>query len=142
MYDDEELQEIRGAFLNDTISALEPADPICLLETATVAEAIARMLERRQAGVLIVAEDGRLAGIFTERDVLMRVVGAGRDAARTVPGAGGPDRLRRPLHERGWVSHGPAGGRRPETGGRRHGERRHPLARGPVPGGGIQPAAG
>jgi CBS domain-containing protein len=87
MYDDEELeelQEIRGAFLNDTISALEPADPICLLETATVADAIARMLERRQAGVLIVDEEGRLTGIFTERDVLMRVVGAGRDAARTV----------------------------------------------------------
>ena len=84
LIDDEELQEIRGAFLNDTIAALEPAEPICLGETATVAEAIACMLERRQAGVLIVDSTGRLAGIFTERDVLTRVAGAGRDVTRTV----------------------------------------------------------
>jgi CBS domain-containing protein len=84
LIDDEDLQEIRGAFLNDTIAALEPAEPICLGETATVAEAIARMLERRQAGVLIVDATGRLAGIFTERDVLTRVAGAGRDVTRTV----------------------------------------------------------
>ena len=81
---DDEEQEIRGAFLNETIAALEPAEPICLAETATVADAIARMLERRQAGVLIVDADGRLTGIFTERDVLTRVAGAGRDASRTV----------------------------------------------------------
>jgi CBS domain-containing protein len=81
---DDELQEIRGAFLNDTIAALEPAEPICLLETATVKDAITRMLERRQAGVLIVDGAGRLAGIFTERDVLTRVAGAGRNTERTV----------------------------------------------------------
>jgi len=80
---EDELSEIRGAFLNDTIAALEPAEPICLRETATVAEAIARMLERRQAGVLIVDEAGRLTGIFTERDVLTRVAGVARDATRT-----------------------------------------------------------
>jgi CBS domain-containing protein len=81
---DDELKEIRGAFLNDTIATLEPAEPICLAETATVHDAIARMLERRQAGVLIVDDSGRLVGIFTERDVLTRVAGAGRDAHRTV----------------------------------------------------------
>jgi CBS domain-containing protein len=80
---DDELHEIRGAFLNDTIATLEPAEPICLPETATVDDAIARMLERRQAGVLIVDDAGRLVGIFTERDVLTRVAGAGRDAHRT-----------------------------------------------------------
>jgi CBS domain-containing protein len=84
LVDEDELQEISGAFLNDTIAALDPAEPICLGATATVAEAIARMLERRQAGVLIVDDAGRLAGIFTERDVLTRVAGAGRDASRTV----------------------------------------------------------
>ena len=84
LIDDEELQEIRGAFLNDTIAALEPAEPLCLRGDATVADAIARMLERRQAGVLVVDDDGRLTGIFTERDVLTRVAGAGRDAAHTL----------------------------------------------------------
>ena len=78
-----ELKEIRGALLNDTIRVLGPAEPICLPETATVGEAIERMLRRRQAGVLVVDPDGRLSGIFTERDVLTRVAGRGRDPQQT-----------------------------------------------------------
>lgn len=78
-----ELHEIRGALLNDTIRVLGPAEPICLPETATVADAIDRMLRRRQAGVLVVDADGRLSGIFTERDVLTRVAGRGRDPQQT-----------------------------------------------------------
>jgi CBS domain-containing protein len=78
-----ELQEIRGALLNDTMAVLGPAEPICLRETATVSEAIERMLSRRQAGVLVVDAAGRLTGIFTERDVLTRVAGRGRDAQHT-----------------------------------------------------------
>ncbi|HXH81310.1 MAG TPA: CBS domain-containing protein [Candidatus Tectomicrobia bacterium] len=69
--------------LGDTIALLDPAEPICLPASATVAEAIERMLARRQAGVLVVDCAGRLTGIFTERDVLTRVVGAGRDPAGT-----------------------------------------------------------
>ncbi len=42
------------------------------------------MLARRQAGVLITDAAGRLTGIFTERDVLTRVVGKGLDARKTV----------------------------------------------------------
>jgi CBS domain-containing protein len=48
-----------------------------------VSEAIERMLARRQAGVLVVDGEGRLAGIFTERDVLTRVAGVGRDPRQT-----------------------------------------------------------
>src|SRR2546427_8823875 len=76
---EDELQEVRGALRDDTIATLGPAEPICMAPTATVEEAIARMLERRQACVLVVDGDGRLTGILTERDVLMRVAGAGRD---------------------------------------------------------------
>jgi CBS domain-containing protein len=78
-----ELREIRGALFNDTIRTLGPAEPICLLGTATVSEAIERMLARRQAGVLVVDGAGKLIGIFTERDVLTRVAGRGRDAGQT-----------------------------------------------------------
>jgi CBS domain-containing protein len=81
-----ELHEIRGALLNDKIAVLGPAEPVCLRETATVQEAIERMLSRRQAGVLIVDADGRLTGIFTERDVLTRVAGQGRDPRQTALG--------------------------------------------------------
>jgi CBS domain-containing protein len=80
---EEDLQEIRGALLDDTIAVLGPAEPICLPETASVAEAVQSMLRRRQAGVLIVDGGGRLAGIFTERDVLTRVMGQDLDIHRT-----------------------------------------------------------
>lgn len=78
-----ELREIRGALFDDTIAALSPADPICLRESATVNEAVQSMLAWRQAGVLVVDGDGRLTGIFTERDVLTRVVGRNLDAKAT-----------------------------------------------------------
>ena len=81
-----ELQEIRGALLNDRITVLGPAEPVCLRENATVQEAIERMLARRQAGVLVVDAEQRLIGIFTERDVLTRVAGQGRDSRHTTLG--------------------------------------------------------
>lgn len=80
---EDEIREIRGALFDDTIAVLGPAEPICLGETATVHEAVQTMLARRQAGVLITDAEGRLAGIFTERDVLTRVVGRGLDARET-----------------------------------------------------------
>jgi CBS domain-containing protein len=72
-----------GALLNDRITTLLPADPICLPPTATVHEAVSRMLARRHSGVLVVDGAARLAGIFTERDVLTRVVGRGLDPRST-----------------------------------------------------------
>ena len=50
---------------------------------ATVYEAIAKMVEGN-VGALLVNEDGRLAGIVTERDYLRRVTLQGRDE-RTTP---------------------------------------------------------
>jgi CBS domain-containing protein len=76
---EDEIREVRGAMLNDTIAVLGPTDPICLRETATVFEAVQAMLSRHQAGVMVVDVRGRLTGIFTERDVLTRVVGQGHD---------------------------------------------------------------
>jgi CBS domain-containing protein len=91
-----EIRETKGALLNDTIALLGPAEPICLRETATVQEAVQAMLARRQAGVLITDADGRLTGIFTERDVLTRVVGHALDTRTTPLSAvmtGNPDAL-------------------------------------------------
>ncbi len=48
----------------------------------SVAEA-ARLMADRHIGALIVAEDGKLQGIFTERDVVDRVVARGRDVDAT-----------------------------------------------------------
>jgi len=81
-----EFKKLEGALLNDSVSLLAPSEPIRLPATATVHEAIAKMLANHRAGVVIVDAEGRLIGIFTERDVLTRVVGQGRDIHRTTLG--------------------------------------------------------
>ena len=48
----------------------------------TVIEA-ACLMEQNQIGAVMVVEDGRLVGIFTERDGLFRVIAKGRDAQTT-----------------------------------------------------------
>ena len=48
----------------------------------TVRAAASRMAEHR-CGSILVCDDQRLRGIFTERDLLTRVVAAGHDPART-----------------------------------------------------------
>ena len=48
----------------------------------TVQEA-ARLMKEKHVGALMIVEDGKLAGIFTERDVVFRVVAEDRDARTT-----------------------------------------------------------
>jgi CBS domain-containing protein len=80
---DPEERSISPAVFNDTVGVLAPAEPVCLRETATIAEAAQRMVQAHQAAVLVVDAAGRLAGIFTERDLLTRVVGRGLDPKGT-----------------------------------------------------------
>ncbi|MGH6960773.1 MAG: CBS domain-containing protein [Dongiaceae bacterium] len=55
---------------------------VMLPSTATVREAAICMSER-QVGAVLVTRDGALDGIFTERDLLHRVVAPGRDPDHT-----------------------------------------------------------
>lgn len=55
---------------------------VVVLHDATVAEAARRMAERN-VGAVPVVDRGRVAGVFSERDLLTRVVAAGRDPAGT-----------------------------------------------------------
>lgn len=58
-------------------------DPIAVGVDATAAEAIDKMMEHRMGCVLVV-DDGKLVGVFTERDVLCKI--AARDLSpRAVP---------------------------------------------------------
>jgi CBS domain-containing protein len=81
-----EFRKLEGALLDDTVKLLAPSEPLRLTASATVHEAIEKMVANRRAAVVIVDAEGRLIGIFTERDVLTRVVGQGRDVHRTLLG--------------------------------------------------------
>ena len=83
---EEEFREIKGALLNDTIRTLGPDEPLCVSEVVSVAEAVDTMMAMRRAAVLVVDGGGRLAGIFTERDVLTRVVARGLGPSATAVG--------------------------------------------------------
>jgi CBS domain-containing protein len=50
---------------------------------ATVAEAVDTMAARDVGAVMAMTEDGLVAGIFSERDLLVRVVNTGRDPKAT-----------------------------------------------------------
>jgi CBS domain-containing protein len=96
-----DFRKLEGAFLRDRVRVLAPSEPIKLTEDTTVHAAITQMAEKRRAAVVIVDAQGRLAGIFTERDLLRRVAVPGRDPRQTRlgevmtrdPEALGPDDL-------------------------------------------------
>jgi CBS domain-containing protein len=46
-------------------------------------EQAARLMKENRVGALLVMDGTRLAGIFTERDALFRVIAEGRDPAKT-----------------------------------------------------------
>jgi CBS domain-containing protein len=56
-----------------------------LLKTApeTLVSEAARLMAAKNVGAIMVIEDDRLVGIFTERDVVFRVVARGLDAQAT-----------------------------------------------------------
>ncbi len=55
------------------------ANPASVPLTANAADAIEAMIRRRMGAAAVVDEHGIVAGVFTERDVLNRVVLSGRD---------------------------------------------------------------
>jgi len=57
-------------------------DLVTVNSRVPVSEA-ARMMAARNIGAVPIADGGRLAGIFTERDALTRIVAGGRDPAST-----------------------------------------------------------
>ena len=63
-------------------SILGSQSPVTANREMNVAQA-ARLMKERRVGAVLVMHEGRLAGIFTERDALFRVIAEGRDPAKT-----------------------------------------------------------
>ena len=76
------LAQYDDHLLSDRVEVLAPGRPLLVEAGTAVADAIALMRERR-SGYVLVAAAGQVEGIFTERDLLERVIAAGH-APRTV----------------------------------------------------------
>jgi CBS domain-containing protein len=78
-----EAARLGAAILHQPIHELATLRPaISVAPTASVRQAIERMQQGR-AGCVLVEDKGVLTGIFTERDVLTKIVGTSLDLDRT-----------------------------------------------------------
>lgn len=74
----------------DSVSRLNPTPPLQVCTTQTVAEAVARMREAH-VGSVLVCRDDQVCGIFTERDLLRRVLALGKPLTLKVAECMTPD---------------------------------------------------
>ena len=61
----------------ESVSRLHPTPPHRLAPSQTVAEAV-ELLRRQEVGCVLVCEADRLVGIFTERDLMRRILALGK----------------------------------------------------------------
>jgi CBS domain-containing protein len=71
------------ALRDNKIGALSLPKPLCVTPGTSLREALA-MVRRAGVGALVVVEGGKVVGLLTERDVLMKVVARGVDYGRQV----------------------------------------------------------
>lgn len=64
-------------------SVMEPHKLLTVPPETTVCRA-AELMAKKNVGAVMVVEDGRLIGIFTERDAVFRVIARGRDVKTTL----------------------------------------------------------
>lgn len=74
--------DFKSQLVTDRLANFTMGPALCLPGDATVRQAV-EMLREARHGCVLIEEDGRLTGIFTERDLLSRVLLAGRDPAET-----------------------------------------------------------
>jgi CBS domain-containing protein len=79
---DEQAVALGEAILTKPIRALKLKLPVTVRKETTVRECIRQMVQNK-TGVVLIDEDDHLIGIFTERDVLTKVVGRGLDPSET-----------------------------------------------------------
>ncbi len=74
--------ELTRNLMVESVGRLNPTRPLCVDAGEPVAAAVA-VMRRERVGCLLVVEHGELVGIFTERDLLKRVLARGEPL--TVP---------------------------------------------------------
>ena len=74
----------------ESVSRLQPTPPLQVRPDETVAATVALMRDQR-VGCVLVCEGGKLLGIFTERDLMRRVLAAGKPLTVAVRDVMTPD---------------------------------------------------
>jgi CBS domain-containing protein len=82
--------ELARNLRKDPVSRLEPSDPYAVERTATVADAI-DLMRQENVGCVLVCDAGRLIGLFTERDLMCRVLAVGKPLTLPVAEVMTPD---------------------------------------------------
>jgi CBS domain-containing protein len=72
---------VQSSIMLDPIAALHSPAPETVTQQSSVADVVRHMQQANIGYVLVVDNDGKLAGIFTERDLLLKVAGKFTDLA-------------------------------------------------------------
>ena len=90
-----------GKSVGSIVSDKQIQELIAVPASAMVSEAVSKMSEKAVGAILIQNSPNIVDGIFTERDLMIRVVNAGRDARTTAIGQVMSSQVRR---VEGWTS--------------------------------------
>lgn len=71
--------------MDETVGQLMTLDPV-VVDDATPVSDCAKVMERREIGALGVTTEGRLTGVLTDRDIVLRLVARGKDPNATTAG--------------------------------------------------------
>lgn len=75
--------DLSGSFLCRSIGSLNPVAPICVKEDASIKSVIDVLKSNRIGSVVVVDSAGKLCGIFTERDCVLKVLDTSLDFNKT-----------------------------------------------------------
>jgi CBS domain-containing protein len=66
---------VERSIMEDPVEVLRPRKPVTIKPTATIRQAIQAMLAHNLGALLVVDQEGKLLGMFSERDLLTKVAG-------------------------------------------------------------------
>ena len=75
--------EIEGSLQQRKIRHLDLAPLVCV-ETSSSLQEVVRAMQLQKVGCVLITENHQLAGIFTERDLVTKVIGTGVDYSSSV----------------------------------------------------------
>src|SRR4051812_33266777 len=67
--------QIERSLMEDPVRTIRPVQAVTVSGRTSIRDVITRLLEQNIGAVLVVDDGGKLIGIFSERDLMIRVVG-------------------------------------------------------------------